>query len=147
MSAFSVVSGLVGIGDPNNPGNVLKPNADGGLGSGIASVFRLLSAAGTTQDANNVKTTAGRVYYIHGRNNRASSVFLKLYNKATAPAVGTDVPVDTIELIASQPFIFDFPAGLAFTTGIGFGLVTAVADNSTASVTAGDITALGIGYT
>jgi hypothetical protein len=115
--------------------------------SGITTVFRLLSAAGASQDSNNVKNGAGRIYQICGRNNRASSVFLKLYNKATAPSVGSDTPVATIECVASQPFVYDYPIGLAFSIGIGFGLVTAGADASSASVTAADITALNILYT
>lgn len=112
--------------------------------AGITSNFRLLSAVGTQQDAANVKASNGFLFKIMGRNNRASSVFLKLYNKASTPVVGTDVPFATFELAASLSFDIRFEPGLFFSAGIGFGLTTAAADNSVASVTAGDITALNI---
>lgn len=114
--------------------------------SGATAVARLLSAAGTSQDSTLVKNAAGYVSHITGRNNRTSSVYLKLYNKASAPTVGTDVPLVTIEIPASTAFDFAYERGSYFSAGIGFGLTTAAADNSTASVTAGDITCLNIWY-
>lgn len=113
---------------------------------GIPSISRLLSAAGTSGDATNVKASAGRVYFIRGTNVRISAVYLKLYNSASAPTAGSGTPVDTIYLPPSGSFVFDFPVGLTFSTGIGFTLVTGGADNSSTSVTAGDILALSIGY-
>lgn len=112
--------------------------------AGITGNFKLLSAVGTQQDAANVKPSAGFLFKIIGRNNRASSVFLKMYNKATTPIVGTDVPFATFELVASLAFDIRFEPGLFFSAGIGFGLTTAATDNSVAGVTAGDITALNI---
>lgn len=113
---------------------------------GISSTYRLLSAAGTSGDAANVKASAGRVYSIQGANVAASARFLKLYNSASAPTAGAGTPVKTLYLPPSTAFVFDWPLGLEFSTGIGFTLVTAVADNSSSSVTAADIQALNIDY-
>lgn len=108
-------------------------------------VVRLLSAAGSGQDATLVKGERGRLYKIIGYNVAAATRYLKVYNKATVPVVGTDTPVWTLPLPAGTVFAFDLD-GHEFSLGIGFGLVTAGADNSTASVTAGDIVGLNVSY-
>lgn len=114
--------------------------------AGITTNFRLLTALGTT-NSNLVKATAGFIYHITGRNVRASSVFLKLYSKVTAPTIGTDVPFATIEIPASTAFDFAYEKGMFFAAGIGFGLTTAGPDADTGAITAADITALNIFYT
>ncbi len=116
------------------------------LDAGLPSLTgRLLSAAGSTNDTN-VKASAATLYGIQGYNARASAVYLKLYNLATTPVVGTTVPVKTLYLPATTAFAFDWPEGYSFSAGLGFGLTTAVADNSTAAVTAADILALNLDY-
>jgi hypothetical protein len=107
-------------------------------------VHRLLSAAGTT-NATNIKDSAADLYTIIGNNARASISYLKLYDKAAAPTVGTDVPLVTIALPASLPFALDFP-GLSFGLGLGYAFTTAAADADTGALTAADITALNIIY-
>jgi len=109
------------------------------------TIFRLLTAAGTT-NSSGVKNAAGSYFWIRGRNVRTSSVFIKVYNKSTPPTVGTDIPIDTIEVVASSTFIFDFPEGVYCPDGIGVGMTTAIADNDTGALTAGDITAFSMGY-
>lgn len=113
---------------------------------GIPSTARLLSAAGTSGDATNVKASAGRLYAIQGANVRTSAVYLKLYNSASAPTAGSGTPVKTLYLPPSSAFAFDWPLGLTFATGVGFTLVTGSADNSSTSVTAADILALNLDY-
>ena len=109
-------------------------------------VARLVSAAGT-DNATLARTGPRLVRQITGHNAAAAVRYLKLYNKATAPTVGTDTPVMTIALAASLPFNIQFPEeGLYFSLGLGYGLVTAAADNSTAAVTAADIVGLNILY-
>jgi hypothetical protein len=112
-----------------------------------ASVFRLLSAAATT-NSNLVKNAAGRVFKIRGTNAKASVVYLKFYNKATAPTVGTDTPVYTFSLKASDVFDIDFGAlGIGFATGIGIGITGASADADTTALVAADVVGLNILYT
>lgn len=113
---------------------------------GIPSTARLLSAAGTSGDATNVKASAGRVYAIQGYNAASAVRYLKLYNSASAPTAGAGTPVKTLALPAGAGFAFDWPVGLTFSTGIGYTLVTGSADNSSTSVTAADILGLNIDY-
>lgn len=124
----------------------VHPGASAASG-GIASTARLLSAAGSSGDATNVKASAGRLYAIQGYNASASVRYLKLYNSASAPTAGSGTPVKTLALPPGVGFAFDWPHGYYFSTGIGFTLVTGSADNSSTSVTAADILGLNLDYT
>lgn len=115
--------------------------------AGITTVTRLLSAAGSSGDATLVKSAPGFLFHIIGRNVASATRYLKLYNSASAPTAGAGTPIITLEIPASTAFDFAFEQGMFFSAGIGFTLVTGSADNSSASVTAGDITSLNIFYT
>lgn len=106
---------------------------------------RLLSAAAST-NATNVKGSAGDLFKIKGRNTAAAARYLKLYNKATAPTVGTDTPVQTYFLAAGADFEITFDTPYYFSLGIGFGLTVNAADADTTALTAGDIVCQNIVY-
>ena len=134
----SIVAGANLIGDVGNQARATT--------GGIVAPLRLLSSAATT-NATLVKAGAGRMFLVIGRNNAAAIRYLKFYNKASAPTVGTDVPVLTIALDASARFEIDLnPYGQFFTTGIAFAITGAVADNDTTAIAAADILALNIWY-
>lgn len=107
-----------------------KPNA----------ASRIASAAANTNPTS-AKATAGNVFRIAGNNVKASVVYLKIYNKATAPTVGTDVPVLTIPIPASAVFNIDIGGAFGFYlgTGIAYGFTTDAADNGTTALSAGDV--------
>lgn len=110
------------------------------------SVARLVAAAATT-NATSVKGSAGRVAKIRGHNAKASVVYLKLYNKATAPTVGVDTPFITIPLKASDVFGIDYGNfGLNFSTGIAYAITGAAADNDTTALVANDVVGMSIVY-
>lgn len=104
-------------------------------------VIKLPSAAANTNPTL-VKNAKGKLYKMRGYNASASLRYLHVYNKASAPTVGTDTPVFTITLKASDIFDIDFggDGGLHFATGISIGFSTGVADNDSGNLTAGDIT-------
>lgn len=113
----------------------LVPATSGGL-----TISRTLSAAST--NATSVKGSAGQVYAIYVINTNASVRYLKLYNKASSPTVGTDTPVLTLPISGSTTgggFVFSTDVGIAFGTGIALALTTGVADNDTGSVAANEI--------
>jgi hypothetical protein len=106
--------------------------------TGGASDFHLVSAA--TNNATNIKASAGTVYGYEIFNNHATLVrYVKLYNKATAPAPATDVPFRTIGIPAQQSARADFGVGLALGTGIGVATVTGISDTDNTSVAASDL--------
>lgn len=85
-----------------------------------------------------VKNAAGTVHTIVVANNSTTIAYLKLYNKATAPTCGTDTPVLRFQVpaTAAGPFMVTFDGGANFATGIGYCMVTGIADNSTTAVAA-----------
>jgi ABC-type dipeptide/oligopeptide/nickel transport system ATPase component len=105
---------------------------------------RLLSAAASV-NATLVRKGGVSLHKITLRNNRATSVFLKLYDKATAPSQ-TDTPRKTIEIPGSTALVDDYVAPMQFSKGLGYRVTTAAADSSTAALTAADITCLAMDY-
>lgn len=107
---------------------------------------RLVSAAATV-NSTLVKSTPGKLHKLQGYNAAAALRYLKIYNKASAPTVGTDTPFVTIVLPASAAFSIDYPnGGLHHTLGIGYGMTTAAADADTGALTLADITGFNVIY-
>lgn len=160
----ALVAGTANIGDvdvltiaagDNNIGNVdvvtLPPtpsgtnligrvNTEPQAANGLTS-SNLISAAST--NATSVKGSAGCVYTIYAHNINAAVRYLKLYNKATAPTVGTDTPVLRLPIpgnTAGTGFVLDTGGmGITFSTGIALALTTGIADADTAAVAANEI--------
>lgn len=105
--------------------------------SGGYIVKRTLSAAST--NATSVKASAGQVFGWYLFNANAATRYLKLYNKASAPTVGTDTPVLTIPIPAGAAANVEYLGGIAFATGIAFALTTGIADADTGAVAANDV--------
>lgn len=112
-----------------------------GAGSAATTAARLPSSA-ATNNATLVSANPGAIYSVNGYNASAGVIYLKFYDKATAPTVGTDTPVLTYALPPTATFSFETPFG--FATGIGYGLVTGAADNNNTAVGAGDVLGLTI---
>lgn len=108
--------------------------------AGGATPYKLNSAA--TTNATNVKGSAGQVYSIMCTNTNAAVRYLKLYNKATAPTVGTDTPVQVYAIPGATTgggFTLSIPVGMVFSLGIGFATTTGAADADTGVVAANEI--------
>lgn len=129
--------------DANNAASVV-PFATAAAG-GIASTSRIVSAAAST-NATSAKGSAGRIYAIHGYNAATAVRYLKIYNKATSPTVGTDTPVKTLALPPGAGFAFDWPHGYSLATGIAYALTTGSADSDTGALTAADVVGLNVDY-
>lgn len=100
--------------------------------TGGLTTHTLISAA--TTNATSVKGSAGTVYSIQASNTGAAVAFLKIFNKATAPTVGTDTAVKTLILPAGGGTNVSFAdIGIALGTGIAYS-VTGLA--TTADTTA-----------
>jgi hypothetical protein len=120
-----------------------------GLSAGTAAVgtvkmthqptpYKLNSAAST--NATSVSATANTLLYGYYISNTNSSVrYVKFYNKASAPTVGTDTPVLVLAIPGSGAANVSFPAGVNFTTGLAFATTTGAADNDTGAVAANEV--------
>lgn len=135
VSAVTAISNALPAGT-NTIGDVgLAPRTSGGL-----TMHKTISAA--TTNATSVKASAGQVYSVQVFNTNAAARYLKLYNKASAPTVGTDTPVKTLTIPGATTgagLVLSWPQGLAFGTGIAFALTTGAADSDTAAVAANEI--------
>lgn len=130
--------GTVGLNTGTN--SVGRINPEPQTANGL-TISRTLSAAST--NATSVKASAGQVYTIYAHNTNAAVRFLKLYNKASAPTVGTDTPVMTLPIpgnTSGAGFALDTGGmGIAFGTGIALALTTGIADADTGAVAANEI--------
>jgi ABC-type transporter Mla subunit MlaD len=106
-----------------------------------ATPYHLVSAAST--NATSLKNAAGVVYGIQCSNVNAAARYLKLYNKASAPTVGTDTPVKTLIIPGNAAGAgTNIPIsvrGINFSTGIAFALTTEATDAGTTAVAASEI--------
>jgi hypothetical protein len=122
----------------------ISPNNSVGVtGTNIAATdgltyTRFNSAAST--NATSVKAGAGRIYGFDVYNMAAYYVFLKFYNKASAPTVGTDTPVWTVPLAPGGGFSLDGASPEYFATGIAFAITKLQADTDVTVIAAGDVT-------
>jgi len=107
--------------------------------SSNGSTASRVNAAAST-NATSLKASAGQLYTIDVFNVAAYNVFLKLYNKASAPTVGTDTPIMTIPVQAGGGYSKTWPMGLTFGTGIAYAITKLQADSDTTVVAAGDLT-------
>lgn len=114
-----------------------RPNNTGANGT---TAYKLISTAST--NANVVKASGGNLYSIIAIGLTSTVRYLKIYSKATAPTVGTDVPLMTIPVPANTQgagVAIPFSMGVNFPLGIGVAITSGSADNDTGSVGAGDV--------
>lgn len=111
--------------------------------NGIITFHHLISAA--TTNATSVKASAGAIANIELTNNSASMKFFKLYNKASAPTVGTDTPILTLGIPANGVRSFTPPVEWRLATGIAYAITGAPAVADTTAVALNDV-AVSIGY-
>ena len=108
--------------------------------SGGYTISKTISAAST--NATSIKASAGQVYGWYITNVNAAVMFVKLYNKASSPTVGTDTPVLTLAIpgsVAGGGTTFSCPHGIAFATGIAMAITTGVANSDTGAVAANEV--------
>lgn len=109
--------------------------------------YVLISAA--TTNATSVKASAAVLKSICVSNNAATIAYLKIYNKASAPTVGTDTPVQVYIIPGSTAGAGNtimLPAGgLTLSTGLAFALTTGIAHTDATAVAANQI-AVSLGY-
>jgi hypothetical protein len=136
VSAVTAITNALPAGTNSIGGVTLTGSTTGG-----ASSYHLVAA--NTTNATSVKASAGTLKGIQAFNSGSVVAYLKLYNKASAPTVGTDTVVKTIAIPASSTgagvVVPLPPEGLAFGTGIAFAITGLVADTDTTAVAASSI--------
>lgn len=103
-----------------------------------------LNSAASTNGALIITGTSG-VSTFYATNTGAGAAYVKLYNKATAPTVGTDVPEMIIPVpaaVSGVPGVASPPIGFVahrFALGLGIAVTGGAADNDTTAVAAGQV--------
>jgi hypothetical protein len=111
----------------------LVPQTSGGV-----TLSHVVAAAST--NATSLKASAGQVYDACVNSNATYPVYFKLYNKASAPTVGTDVPVRIVQAQAGVPSCIKTEEGYAFSTGIAWSLSKGITDADATAVLISDAT-------
>jgi hypothetical protein len=108
-------------------------------GTALTPTASTINSAATT-NATSVKNAAGTLYSIAASNVNAAARFLKIYNLAAAPTVGSSVPVLTIPIAANSSVNLNFGTyGLRLGTGIALAITGAAADADTTAIGASDV--------
>lgn len=101
------------------------------------------TAAGTTEDEHQVKGSAGTLYSITATNTNAAARYLRCANQVAASTTpGTTTPIVDLAIpgaTAGAGITFNFPVGVAFSTGLTCWTVTGAADTDVAEVAANEI--------
>jgi hypothetical protein len=103
-----------------------------------------VNSAATTNGALILTGTSG-LQAFYATNIGATAAFVKLYNKATAPTVGTDVPEMIIPVpaaVSGVPGVVQITPGFngyRFALGLGIAITGAAADSDTTAVAAGQV--------
>ena len=103
-----------------------------------------VNSAATTNGALILTGTSGLQAFF-ATNSGATVAYVKLYNKATAPTVGTDVPEMIIPVPAANagvPGVTSVPTGFnafRFALGLGIAITGGAADSDTTAVAAGQV--------
>jgi hypothetical protein len=122
-------AGTAAVGDV---GLQVRANATGAM-----TVAKILAAA--TTNATSVKASTGRVFGWQLTNTTAAAKYVRLYNLAAAPTVGTSTPVYNIVLPANATVNATFPMGIGHSTGIAYAITNAIADLDATAVAANDV--------
>jgi len=110
------------------------------VATSYGSSFHHYQICGNSTNDTLVDGTVSVITNIVLSNSGNDDVYFKLYNKATAPTVGTDTPVLVIMIPAGQTV--SVPAGVTpirFPLGIGYGVTKGIADNDTTAIDASKV--------
>lgn len=116
--------------------------------SGGPTIFRSIDLDETEEQ---IKATAGQIYWIHAMNLSTGIRYLKVYNATAATVVvGTTTPVLTFPIPSTSGpsgagFVFNIPQGIPFGTAITVAATTGVADADTGAPGANEVI-VNIGY-
>lgn len=99
------------------------------------TAFTLSSAA--TTNATVAKASAGNLFEVTVSNPTATAAYLKVYNKATAPTVGTDVPIFILPVQGNSLASVSWDGGKRFAAGISYALTGAITVADTTASVAG----------
>ena len=126
----------------NGYSNINIVGLDGFQGTSPVNPFPTATAAATVQRINALATTNLTSAAVGARtvtgfvlvNTTAAFKFVKLYDKASAPVLATDVPLVTLAVPPNGTLVSD--ASFAIALGLAYAITNLVADTDATAVTA-----------
>ena len=107
-------------------------------GTTNGSTSTAVNSAATTNAAF-LKASAGMVYSVMAMNASAAVKYVRIFNKASAPTMGTDVPVMVIAIPATSSKEITIPLGLKLSAGIAYAITNAAPAIDNTAVAAADV--------
>ena len=101
------------------------------------NLYTVNSIAGT--NAASIKATGGNLYGLSIMNASGGSRYIRLYNKATAPVVGTDIPIMVIAVATNSSKEIQYVPALRFSNGIAISITGAAQVLNSTAIAAGDV--------
>lgn len=138
-NALPAGAATIGVVNPGNTANTTAWLVETRTGTTNGSTTSTLNSAATT-NATSLKATAGMVFSISVFNASAATKYFRLYNKASAPTVGTDVPILIVAVPATSSKEIVFPGtGLKMATGIAYAVTGGATVADATAVAAADV--------
>lgn len=136
---LDLLTGNIYLQQSNSWGSPIG-NINGGGGSSEmpSTPYHKVAASGT--NAASIKASAGTVTGWKIYNNAGYPVYVKLFNKATAPTLGTDTPQQTIGIDAGLGEVSPPGPGISYGTGIAIAITKGMPDDDSTPVAADDCT-------
>lgn len=131
----AVAPNSVTLGAGSNLIGALSISASVSFGYNVSSSTIL----GATTNAANIKSQSANVGALSSHNDSATKFYVKIYNKASAPVIGTDIPVLRIPVPANSQV--DLPvgaAGLRLSVGLSIAVTRGLADADATPTAAND---------
>jgi len=111
------------------------------VASGYTTFHRICTSG---DNALNVKATPGRLKSVHGFYTGATPVYIHIYDKASAPTVGTDATVWIVPVQADIPA--NVPVYRNMTAGISISVLLDMTSSGTNGLPAGGTACIGLQY-
>ena len=137
----------------NTIGNVVLGSGANPIGTvalvpGQASGFvnKSLTVLGASTNPVSIKTTNATLGQVIVSNGTAALFWLKLYNKTSAPTVGTDVPVVTVLIPVGQTICLDYAQGSRYNAGLATSVSLNAASTDTTPLATAGVATINIDY-
>ena len=112
----------------------LSASATVGVGTTSANV-----RAAASLNLTSVKASAAKLHGYTFQNTTAGAVFVKLYAKASAPVVASDIPAIIVHLPANSTVSYTNPIGKTWATGLAYAITGLIANTDSTAVTADSV--------
>lgn len=125
-------------------GSISSISSIGTLGNPSAPTNQFINSVAGTNIAS-IQTTSNGISSMYATNTGSTPAYIKLYNKATAPVLATDIPEMIIVVpaaVSGVPGVYTLPigfSGLRFNIGLGIAITGGAADIDTTAVAAGQV--------